>query len=385
MNPIQASHALGHSIWLDFIRREMIVSGRLQRSIDEDGIRGLTSNPAIFQKAIAASTDYDAALAALIAQGHDTPQALFEQLAIEDMRMAADAFYALYRDSQGADGYVSLEVSPHLAMDAHGTVQEGRRLWHAVNRPNLMIKVPGTVPGMEAIEQLIAEGINVNVTLLFSRTMYRETAQAYQAGLERLVAAGGDPASVASVASFFVSRIDTQMDALIDRLCIADEAITADITTLVDLRGQVAIANARMACADFLEIIATPRWQALAAKGSRPQRLLWASTATKNPAYSDLHYVETLIGAHTVNTIPPATLDAFLKHGKVETESLVAGIEESRAVLAAVEHLQLPLEEITTRLLAEGLRQFETAYDQLMAAVAGKRDVLMHAGYDAPV
>lgn len=372
MNPIRASHALGQSIWLDFIRREMIVNGRLQRSIDDDGIRGLTSNPAIFQKAIAGSTDYDTALAVLIGQGIDAPQALFEQLAIEDIRMAADAFAAMYRDSRAADGYVSLEVSPHLAMDAEGTVAEGRRLWHAVDRPNLMIKVPGTWPGMQAIEQLIADGINVNVTLLFSRTLYRAAMQAYQTGLERLVAAGGDPSCVASVASFFVSRIDTEMDALIDRLCMEAE----DITTLVDLRGQVAIANARMAYSDYLEGIATPRWQALAAKGARPQRLLWASTGTKNPAYSDLLYVETLIGADTVNTIPPATLDAFIKHGKVEAESLVSGIDESRAVLAAVERLQLPLDEITTRLLDEGLRQFETAFDQLMAAVAGKRDAL---------
>ena len=373
MNPLLECHRLGQSIWLDFIRRKQLAEGGLARLVADGEIRGVTSNPAIFEKAIGGSDDYDTALAAAIASGERDPQRLFEQLAIDDIRAAADVLQPVWRDSSGVDGHVSLEVSPHLAMDEEATVRDAERLWHAVDRPNLMIKVPGTAPGVGAMRRLIAQGINVNVTLLFSRAAYAAVAAAYIDGVEAFAAAGGDPAAVASVASFFVSRIDSALDAEIERRATAtpDQA-----PALRALAGRIAIANARLAYADAGRIYAQPRWQALAQRGARVQRLLWASTGTKNPAYSDVLYVESLIGADTVNTVPPATLDAFRDHGRTRA-TLGEDVDGAHTVFAEIERLGLPLDEVTAQLVDDGIGLFVEAHDKLLAAVAAKRDALL--------
>lgn len=374
MSTLKQATALGQSIWLDYIRRDLLAGGGLQRLIDEDGLGGLTSNPAIFEKAIGGSSDYDGALAVLVAQGITEPAALFEALAIEDIRQAADLLRPVYDASRGEDGYVSLEVSPRLAADTEQTVSEGRRLWQAVGRPNLMIKVPGTIQGISAIRQLISEGINVNVTLLFSRAAYRAVAEAYLAGLEALQQADGRLADVASVASFFISRIDAAMDAQIaERLQRAADPLESQ--ALQALTGKIAIANAKLAYQDYKALCAGSRWQSLEKQGARPQRLLWASTGTKNPQYRDTLYVEELIGPQTVNTIPPATMDAFRDHGEVRA-ALEQEVSQAQAVMAEVERLGLPLQAVTERLVAEGVQLFVDADDKLMAAVAAKRDGL---------
>jgi transaldolase len=374
MSTLKQATALGQSIWLDYIRRDLLAGGGLQRLIDEDGLGGLTSNPAIFEKAIGGSSDYDGALAVLVAQGVTEPAALFEALAIEDIRQAADLLRPVYDASRGEDGYVSLEVSPRLAADTERTVSEGRRLWLAVGRPNLMIKVPGTPQGVSAIRQLISEGINVNVTLLFSRAAYRAVAEAYLAGLEALQQADGRLADVASVASFFISRIDAAMDAQIaERLQRAADPLESQ--ALQALTGRIAIANAKLAYQDYKALCAGTRWQSLEKLGARPQRLLWASTGTKNPQYRDTLYVEELIGPQTVNTIPPATMDAFRDHGEVHA-GLEQEVSQAQAVMAEVERLGLPLQAVTERLVAEGVQLFVDADDKLMAAVAAKRDGL---------
>ena len=374
MSTLKAATALGQSIWLDYIRRDLLAGGGLQRLIDEDGLGGLTSNPAIFEKAIGGSADYDDALAVLVAQGVTEPAALFEALAIEDIRQAADLLRPVYDASRGEDGYVSLEVSPRLSADAEQTAAEGRRLWQAVGRPNLMIKVPGTPQGGSAIRQLISEGINVNVTLLFSRAAYLAVAEAYLAGLEALQQADGRLADVASVASFFISRIDAAMDAQIaERLQRAADPLESQ--ALQALVGKIAIANAKLAYQDYKALCGGTRWQSLEKLGARPQRLLWASTGTKNPQYRDTLYVEELIGPQTVNTIPPATMDAFRDHGEVRA-SLEQQLDQAEAVMAEVERLGLPLQAVTDRLVAEGVQLFVEADDKLMAAVAAKRDRL---------
>ncbi len=377
MSPLQDCKRHGQSIWLDFIRRRLLVSGELQRLIDADGISGLTSNPAIFEKAIGGSDDYDAALAGLVAAGTQDPAQLFEQLALDDIRAAADRFAPVYARSQGRDGYVSLEVSPHLAMDEDATVRDAQRLWRAVDRPNLMIKVPGTGPGVAAVRRLIGMGINVNVTLLFARSAYRAVAEAYMDGLETFAAGGGELSRVASVASFFVSRIDTAMDAEIERrIAAATDAQTRD--RLAALTGRVAIANAKLAYRDYQALIAQPRWQQLAGRGARAQRLLWASTGTKNTRYSDVLYVDQLIGADTVNTIPPATMDAFRDHGRVQP-TLTQDPDAAQAVLDALGGLGLDLDALTTQLVVDGVQLFADAHDTLLAAVARKRDALRSA------
>ena len=365
MSRLQALAEHGQSIWLDYIRRDMVDGSGLERLITDEGVRGLTSNPAIFEKAIAGSALYDPSLAGNVHEGLRDPEQLTEVLAVEDIRMAADAFDRLYRDSKGQDGYVSLEVSPKLANDTARTLEQARRLWRTVGRPNLMIKVPGTPAGVPAIRQLIAEGINVNVTLLFSRAAYQAVANAYLDGAEAWLKSGGDPARLASVASFFVSRIDTAVDAELQR--IGGEATA--------LCGQVAIANAKLAYQDYLALRETPRWHALAAAGVRPQRLLWASTGVKNPAWRDTLYVEALIGPETVNTVPPATLQAFLDHGEV-ARTLDSGVAYAQTVLLAVERLGIPLDTITDKLLADGIQLFVDAWAQLLKAVASKRDAL---------
>src|SRR5919108_1018200 len=315
MNPLRALQDYGQSVWLDYMQRHLITSGELQRLIDEDGLRGMTSNPAIFEKAISGSTDYAEALRVLSGRNLDAV-GLYEQLAIRDIQDAADILRPVYEELRRGDGYVSLEVSPHLAHDTEGTIREARRLWQTVERPNTMIKVPATPAGLPAIEQLISEGINVNVTLLFSQEVYERVAEAYIAGLQRRIAQGGDASQVASVASFFISRIDTAADAqVMARLKAAKSA--QERTLLRSLLGNVAIANGKLTYQRYKAIFQGARWERLAALGARPQRVLWASTSTKNPQYRDVLYVEELIGPDTVNTMPPATLEAFRDHGRL--------------------------------------------------------------------
>jgi transaldolase/glucose-6-phosphate isomerase len=367
MNPLQALQSRGQSVWLDYIRRHLLLSGELQRLVDEDGVGGVTSNPAIFEKAISGSTDYREALRALAGQPLDAA-ALYERLAIQDIQAAADILRPVYERTRGADGYVSLEVSPHLAFDTQATVAEAKRLWQAVARPNLMIKVPATPEGLPAIEQLIGAGINVNVTLLFAQEVYEQVAHAYLAGLERWAAQGGDLSRVASVASFFISRIDTAVDAIAAaRLKTAEDA--RERALLRSLMGKVAIANAKLTYQRFKEIFRGPRWEALAAKGARRQRLLWASTSTKNPQYRDVLYVEELIGPDTVNTMPPATLEAFRDHGRVRP-SLEEDLEGAHDTMAALAQVGISMRQVTEQLLAEGVRLFAEPFDKLMAALA---------------
>jgi len=382
MNPLQALATQGQSIWLDYIRRGMTRSGELAKLVARDGLRGMTSNPTIFQKAITGSDDYDDVLDELVANPELDAKQIFERLAVVDVREAADVLRSVYDATEGLDGYVSLEVSPSLAFDAEGTIEEARRLWQAVERPNLMIKVPGTPPGLRAIEQLIAEGINVNVTLIFAREAYREIAHAYIAGLERRAAAGGDVRRVASVASFFVSRIDTEIDARLDRLkalVAAGEHVGPRKSgakgdpgvhgRIIALRGKAAVANAKLAYRTYQELVAGARWQALVAKGARPQRLLWASTGTKDSRYSDVKYIEELCGPDTVNTAPPQTFDAFRDHGR-PTPALLQGVDEARVVIEALAGLGIELAEVTELLLQQGVVLFEDAMDGLLGSIA---------------
>jgi len=362
-NPLQRLDALGQSVWLDYIRRDLIDSGGLARLVREDGVRGVTSNPSIFEKAISGSRDYVGLIADASRQGRSA-KAIYEQLAIRDIRDAADVLRTVHAESGARDGFVSLEVSPALANDTEGTVEEARRLWREVGRGNLMIKVPGTPAGIPAIRRLIGDGINVNVTLLFSQAAYEQAAEAYVSGLEALAARGGNLGGVASVASFFVSRIDTAIDAELERKM----AGAAD-AGLAPLRGRAAIANAKLAYRIYRDIVAGDRWRALAAKGAQPQRLLWASTSTKNPNYRDVIYVEELVGRDTVNTIPPATLDAFRDHGRVR-ESLVEDLDAARQVFAELERHGISIAAVTDRLLDEGVKLFADAFDTLLAAVA---------------
>ncbi len=313
-NPLRTLNEFGQSVWLDFVSRDLLKSGGLARLIAEDGLRGVTSNPSIFEKAIGHGDDYDALIAEAEASGDLDPGALFEDLAVRDIQEGADTLNTVYEQTQRRDGFISLEVSPYLAMNTHETIEEARRLWHEVNRRNLMVKVPGTKPGLPAIRTLIGEGINVNVTLLFSQQMYTEVAEAYITGLEAFAKKGGDPHKVSSVASFFVSRIDTLVDDELDKK-IAATSDPAQKAELQRLKGKVAIANAKLAYQLYGKIYSDERWQRLAQKGAQTQRLLWASTGTKNKAYSDVLYVDELIGMDTVNTMPPATMDAYRDHG----------------------------------------------------------------------
>ncbi len=365
--PLNALPELGQSVWLDYIRRNLITSGELKRLVEEDDLRGLTSNPAIFEKAILDSADYRDLLDRGTSSPSD-PMALYEQIAVRDIRDAADILRPVYERTGRRDGYVSLEVSPRLADDTHATIAEARRLWQLVARENLMVKVPATPRGIAAIERLVGEGININVTLLFARSVYEQVAAAYVAGLERLAAAGGDPGRVASVASFFVSRIDGAVDALLEAQLRAGGR-GSDPGLLRGLLGKAAIANARLTYDRYRELFGGPRWEALAQQGARTQRLLWASTSTKNPAYRDVLYVEELIGPDTVNTLPPATLEAFRDHGRVRL-SLTEGLDEARRVMAELERCGISLEQVTDRLLEDGVRLFAEAFDKLLEVVA---------------
>ncbi len=372
-NPLKQLEAYGQSPWLDFIQRKFLADGSLDKLLAEDGLKGMTSNPAIFEKAMGAGTDYDDGLKALVKRGDMDALDIFESLAIEDIQAAADKLLPVYEATNKIDGYVSLEVSPYLALKTEDTIAEARRLWKAVARPNLMVKVPGTDQGTPAIRTLISEGININVTLLFSQKAYADVAEAFIEGLEAFKKSGGDVSHVASVASFFVSRIDAVIDKKIDdRLKAGDPH--SDL--LKSVRGKVAIANAKLAYVYYQDLVKSPRWQALAADGATPQRLLWASTGTKDKAYSDCLYVEELIGPDTVDTIPPATMDAFRDHGTPRA-SLTEDVEGARKILADAETLGLDLPGVTHQLVVDGVKLFADAADKLFGAVATKRISLL--------
>lgn len=380
MNPVKELEKHGQAVWLDFLARGFIAKGDLKRLIDTDGVKGVTSNPSIFEKAIGSSDEYDAPIGKALKRGDRTVADLFETVAVEDIQNAADVLRPVYDRLKGGDGYVSLEVSPYLAMDTAGTVTEARRLWKDVGRKNLMVKVPATPEGLPAIETLIGDGISINITLLFSRAVYLQVAEAYIAGLEKYVAGGGDPAHVASVASFFVSRIDSVVDKqLDDKIARANDP--SEKERLAALKGKVAIANAKVAYQDYKRLFAGPRWDKLAAKGAKPQRMLWASTGTKNKDYSDVLYVEELIGPDTINTVPPATLDAFRDHGKPR-DSLEENVDDARRVLEELERSGISLDAITEELVKDGVKLFADAADKLYGAVAHKRATVLAPALD---
>jgi transaldolase / glucose-6-phosphate isomerase len=367
-NPVKDLLNFGQSVWLDYIRRDLITSGELKRLIDEDGLRGMTSNPAIFEKAITGSTLYTDLLNSLRSRTDLDAKGLYEILAIRDIQDAADLLKPVYQSSKRRDGYVSLEVSPYLARDTKGSLEEARRLWKAVGRENVMIKIPGTAEGLPAIQQAISEGININITLLFAQDVYVKVAEAFIAGLEQFGKNGGDVSRMASVASFFVSRIDSLVDSMIDARLKASKD-PSEQQQLKSLQGKVAIANAKQTYAKYQKIFASDRWKALAAKGGQTQRVLWASTSTKNPAYRDVLYVEELIGPDTVDTIPPATLDAFRDHGKPRA-SLTENIEAAHRIMESVAKVGISMKEVTDKLTDDGVRLFAEAFDKLLEAVA---------------
>ena len=367
MNPVRALHDCGQSVWLDFLARHFIADGSLQRLVDEDGLAGITSNPTIFRKAITSGSDYDESIKSALAASDRDAMALYEHVAIEDIRSAADVLLPVYRSCGGADGFVSLEVSPYIALDTQATIAEARRLWKEVARPNIMIKVPATEAGLPAIRQLLGEGININITLLFARSVYRQVAEAYLAGLEHLIGAGGDPHRLASVASFFVSRIDTETDKRIE-----EKIRQQPNAPLAGLRGKIAIANAKLAYEDYKQLFSGPRWQKLADRGARVQRLLWASTSTKNPAYRDVLYVEELIGPDTINTMPPETVEAFRDHGKV-AQTLEQNIPEAEQQLIELSRSGISLDDVTTKLTRDGVQSFADSFDALLAGVEQRR------------
>jgi transaldolase/glucose-6-phosphate isomerase len=374
MNPLVQLHEFGQSPWYDYIRRGLLTSGELKALIDHDGLMGITSNPSIFEKAISGSTDYDQALMPIAASVTGIKE-IYEALAVRDIQDAADLMYPVYRQTQTRDGYVSLEVSPDLAFNTQGTIEEAVRLHKAVGRENVMIKVPGTPEGLPAIEHLLSLGINVNVTLLFSVEVYEQVAWTYVAGLEKLAAKGGDLKKIASVASFFISRIDTLVDSLLEAK-LKETTNPMDKATLQSLMGKVAVANAKIAYLKFQEIFGSPRFAALKAKGAKVQRLLWASTGTKNPKYPDTYYVDELIGPDTVNTMPAATFNAFREHGKLRA-SLLEGIDEARETMSALADCKIDMKQVTQKLLVDGARLFSDSFDQLMSVISRKRQDLL--------
>jgi len=369
-NPLRALNSHGQSIWLDSISRRLIESGELQQLIAADGLRGVTSNPAIFEQAIRGSADYSATLSSLVSNGERDAEALYERLAVADVREAADILRPVFDATAKRDGYVSLEVSPYLANKTEETVQEARRLWKAVDRPNVMIKVPATPSGIVAIRTLIGEGININVTLLFAIDAYEAVADAYMSGLETSMASGGRGrlGDVASVASFFVSRIDTTVDAQLRQRLAVPDIDHYQKRVLEALLGTVAVANAKLAYTSYQRMLATARWARLAESGAQTQRLLWASTGTKDAAYSDVKYIAELIGPDTVNTVPPATLSAFRDHGVART-TLTASVDEARHIMETLDNIGISLTDVTDKLLEDGLKLFADAFDRLLAAV----------------
>ncbi len=366
----------GQSIWQDDISRGQIASGSLAAMIEDVGIRGVTSNPTIFEKAISGSSDYDAQIAELSRDDLSTAE-IFEQLAITDIRNACDVFRPIYDLSNGADGFVSIEVAPDLARNAEGTREATRRLWKAIDRPNLMIKIPGTIEGAPVVREMLAEGININITLLFSIEAYERVANAYLDAIEERVTNGKSVDRVASVASFFVSRVDTLVDRLLNEK-IAGIEDPREKKAVEDLRGKAAVANAKLAYALFDELFSGPRWDALKAAGARPQRPLWASTGTKNPDYSDVLYVDTLIGPHTVNTMPGKTIQAFLDHGVVK-RTVDSDIPQAKDVMLDLEAAGISMTAVTDQLEEEGIASFIKSFETLLAGVEGKRASLTAA------
>jgi len=364
---LEKLETLGQSIWLDYIRRDLIANGELRRLIEEDGLRGMTSNPSIFEKAIAESHIYDQDIRDMALKKKDV-KAIYEALSQRDVQNAADEFRSVYEKTDGKDGYVSLEVNPHLAHDTKGTIEEARRLWTALNRPNVFIKVPATSDGLPAIQQLISEGINVNVTLLFGLPRYRQVAEAYIAGLETRAAQGKPVRHIASVASFFLSRIDTLVDPLVEKFFDSGGKKT-EIARKV--RGQVAISSAKAAYQIYKEIFGSNRFKKLADKGARVQRLLWASTSTKNPDYSDVKYIESLIGPDTVNTVPLETIDAYCDHGDPKS-SLEQDVKEANWIMARLPELGISIDKVTGQLEDEGVRKFVEPFDKLMETLIKK-------------
>jgi transaldolase len=365
-NPLKKLELLGQAIWLDYIRRDLMDSGKLRRLIHEDGLSGITSNPSIFQKAIAESQIYDQDIHNMTAAKKDIT-AIYESLSQTDVKNAADELMPVFERTAGKNGYVSLEVNPHLAYDASGTVDEARRLWKALNKSNVFIKVPATIECLPAIRQLISEGININVTLIFGLPRYRQVTEAYIAGLEDRLAGGGSLKGIASVASFFLSRIDTLADPMINKYMT--DGSKREIAGM--LRGQVAISSAKVAYQMYRQIFVSSRFRNLAAKGAAPQRLLWASTGTKNPEYSDVKYVESVIGRDTVNTLPPETLDAFRDHGKPK-QTLEENTEDAYRALLLLRELDIDIDLLTNQLEDEGIAKFNEPFDKLLDSIARK-------------
>lgn len=357
---VKQIHDFGQSIWLDFIDREIMTSGKLKKLIDEDGVRGVTSNPAIFEKAISSSSDYDADIAAL-ASSVSTNEELFFAVAVKDIQKATELFKGVFDESNGVDGYVSLEVSPFLALDTEGTAKQAVELWEKVDRENVMIKIPGTQPGLEAIRRSIAAGININVTLLFGLPRYEEVTEAYISGLEAALEAGKDLSKIASVASFFLSRIDVLVDPQLDE------------KGLGDLKGEVAIASAKKAYEIYKRVFSTERWNKLAAAGAQPQRLLWASTSSKNPAFKDTKYVEALIGADTVDTVPLETIDAFRDHGVV-ADTLEQDLDKATEILEKLKAAGISIDQVTQQLEDEGIDKFNKPFEKLLKAIEDQKN-----------
>ena len=366
-NPLKKLETLGQSIWLDYIRRDLITSGALKRLIDEDGLRGMTSNPSIFEKAIAESNIYDQDIREMAFKKKDV-KSIYETISQRDVQNAADEFRPVYKKTDNKDGYVSLEVNPHLAYDTKGTIEEARRLWAALNRPNVFIKVPATSDGLPAIQQLISEGINVNVTLLFGLPRYRQVAEAYIAGLEARASQGKPVQHIASVASFFLSRIDTLVDPLVEKF-LEPGAKNSEIAQKV--HGEVAISSAKVAYQIYKEIFGSNRFKKLIDKGARVQRLLWASTSTKNPDYSDIKHIEAIIGSDTVNTVPLETIDAYRDHGDPKLR-LEQDIDEANRIMARLPELGISIDKVTQQLEDEGIKKFSEPFDKLMESLAEK-------------
>jgi transaldolase len=374
-NRLQELHDTGQSIWLDSIDRRMLTDGELERRVRDDALTGMTSNPTIFQKALASGDSYDEQL--LAADHGLTPSQLFELVETTDVRDACDIFAGVYSSTRGADGFVSIEVSPGVSNSADATVEEARRLWKTVDRPNVMVKVPGTREGAIAVRRLIAEGINVNITLLFAIEAHERVIDAYLAGLEDRVKAGKPIDGMASVASFFVSRVDTEIDKRLD--AVIAKAPQLERERLQLLKGRAAIANAKLAYRLFTQKFSGPRWEALSKQGARVQRPLWASTSTKNPAYRDVMYVEELIGPDTVDTMPPATIDAFKDHGVV-ARTVDKKVSASEALLKEIEAVGISMREVTEKLLVEGIASFQKSFDELLAGLESKIGSLAPGG-----
>jgi transaldolase len=375
-NRLEELHDVGQSIWLDSIDRRMLHDGELDRRIREDALTGMTSNPTIFQKALSSSNSYDDQITDAEEQGLTSWQ-LFELLETTDVRDACDRFAGVYSSSRGADGYVSIEISPGVSHDAEAAVEEARRLWKTVDRPNVMVKVPGTVEGAVAVRRLIAEGVNVNITLLFALQAHERVIDAYMAGLEDRIKTGQPIDGLASVASFFVSRVDTEVDKRLDTLIA--KAAPAEKERLKMLKGRAAIANAKLAYRLFRQRFAGPRWEALAAQGARAQRPLWASTSTKNPEYRDVMYVEELIGPNTVDTMPPATIEAFRDHGVLD-KTVDKKVAAAEGLLKEIEAVGISIREVTEKLLVDGIASFQKSFDELIAGLEAKVGSLAPGG-----